>query len=496
MNSNSIAQQGETRIGAKASVHSAAEAMRRQSPSSRRLSRLVLSHPAFLVLIDLAIGIVAYLWAWFVRSNVSLPFTQDLLTDEQWQVIWHPWIALAASQAFLLYIFGLYDELRKTRYREIAAFVMSACVTQALAIASVYFFAGEVFPRTVIPVFVGFNFVMLCGWRVYVKSQLKRHNVRVLIVSERRGSASEIIEDIEKSPWMGMEIAGLALSEDDREKQPSAYPILGSTGEIAEIIASNDIDEIVVASEPTWKDRMLNSISRLQEASSVRIAIMPSVYEMVIGKLEHVNIHDTPLISVRRNPNEPFQRFVKRSFDILVSALGLIILAPLLAVVGLLVRLTSSGPAFYRQDRVGRGGRIFRLIKFRTMSKDAEAHGRETLAQANDPRVTSIGRFLRRTRLDELPQLINVLKGDMSFVGPRPERPGFVAEFQRSVTGYSERHKIKPGITGLAQVRGYYHTSAEGKLKYDLAYIYNYSFSLDLFLLIETLKVVLTRQGS
>jgi exopolysaccharide biosynthesis polyprenyl glycosylphosphotransferase len=215
---------------------------------------------------------------------------------------------------------------------------------------------------------------------------------------------------------------------------------------------------------------------------------------MVVGKLRHVNIHDTPLIEVTENPNEPLERFVKRGFDVSASAVSLIVWSPVLLFVAVVIKLSSRGPVFYRQERVGKGGRSFELIKFRTMIRDAEKDTGATFSSPDDPRVTSIGRLLRRSSLDELPQLLNVLKGDMSFVGPRPERPEFVRDFLKEVAGYGERHKVKPGITGLAQVRAYYHTRAENKLKYDLAYIYNYSFSMDLLILLETLKVILSRK--
>ena len=234
----------------------------------------------------------------------------------------------------------------------------------------------------------------------------------------------------------------------------------------------------------------------MQAQTPLRIAILPSVYETVIGKLRHINIQDRPLIEVSRNPNEPFQRFMKRSLDLSLSALGLLLLSPLFLVVAIVIKVSSPGSIFYLQDRIGYARKTFRLIKLRTMITDAEKFSGETYAKVNDPRITAVGKFLRRFRLDELPQLLNVLKGDMNFVGPRPERPAFVSTFEKKAPGYSERHKIKPGLTGLAQVRSYYHTTPENKLKYDLAYIYNCSLSLDLLILLETIKVVLIGKGS
>ena len=202
------------------------------------------------------------------------------------------------------------------------------------------------------------------------------------------------------------------------------------------------------------------------------------------------------MIEVTRNPNEPLERFLKRIVDVFLSSICLISMLPLLPIIALAIKLSSQGPVFYLQERVGFGGRRFRLIKFRSMIEDAEKSSGETYSTIEDPRVTPVGRILRRFRIDELPQLANVVKGDMSFVGPRPERPKFVEDFRAALPAYNERHKVKPGITGLAQVRSYYDTAVQNKLKYDLAYIYNHSFSLDLLIILETIKVVLVRRGS
>ncbi|HSR69758.1 MAG TPA: sugar transferase [Acidobacteriota bacterium] len=473
----------------------------RVATAGRGMARFILSHPIVIVAVDCAVGILAYLLAWWLSLNVSIPFTRDIIPETRFEAVRHPWVILFLSQIFLLYIFGLYDEMRRTRLREIVAYCATVCLVQFAAVTSLIFLTNSPFPRKVLLLFGCFNLVFLSLWRVYVKSQVKRHVLSVLVVADLPSSAREIIAEIERNPWMGMRIAGIVFSaqvdyEDSNAEEIGDYPVLGALSNLDAVITQHAIEEIIIASAPTWKDRVMTSVSRLQAETDVRIAILPSVYEMVIGKMRHVNVHDTPLIDVRRNPNEPFQRFLKRTFDIFVSGSLLLLAGPVMLLTAAAVKVTSSGPVFYVQERVGRGGRSFRLVKFRTMVRDAEVAGREMLAQVDDPRVTPLGRWLRRFRLDELPQFINVLRGDMSLVGPRPERPGFVCQFEEEVPGYAERHKIKPGITGLAQVRGYYHTSAESKLKYDLAYIYNYSFSLDLLIVLETVKVVLTRPGS
>jgi exopolysaccharide biosynthesis polyprenyl glycosylphosphotransferase len=427
---------------------------------------------------------------------VALPFTRTLLPQQRWDAVEHFWLTLALSQVFFLYILGLYDDLRVLRYREIITCAFAACALQVVALTSVLYLTNEVFPRTVILLFGMLNFLGLSFWRASIKRSLQKRTLKVLVVGESLETARGIVREIERNPWMGLKIVGLAVDEPDSGVSGETPEVLGSLAEAKELVEKHGVEEIIFASRETWKDRVLDSITQLQLQRPLRIAIHPSVYEIAIGRLRHINIHDTPLIEVRRNPNEPFERFFKRSFDLGLSAFCLLAILPLCAIVSLLILILSPGSVFYRQERVGRGGKIFRLIKFRTMIPDAESHSGETYSPENDSRVTGIGAVLRRFRLDELPQLFNVLKGDMSFVGPRPERPVFVEKFATTVPGYHERHKVKPGITGLAQVRGYYDTAAEKKLKYDLAYIYNHSFSLDLLILLETIKVVLVRRGS
>lgn len=468
------------------------------APSGHRhIIDSIFRYTLFLVVIDLLLGLSAYLGAWLVRVYLSLPLTADLLPQERITVVSHPWAALMVSQVFLLYIVGLYDDLRRVRYREVVALTFVVGLVQLGFITSLFYFTEQVFPRSVVLLFDLFNWLALGAWRAYLKSRQKGQVRRTLIVAESADCAGEIIRDIKESPWMGLKVVGLLVrSPEELNSSANSHAVLGTLDEVESVLVKYRIDEIIFASALSWRDLALDSLSKMQEQQRVAIAILPSVYDLVIGKLRHVNIHDTPLIEVKTNPNEPLERFVKRTMDVAGAALGLILLSPVLAMISIACKLLSSGPVFYRQERVGLGRRTFELIKFRTMVPDAEKATGAVLASENDPRVTPLGRFLRRTRLDELPQLFNVLKGDMSFVGPRPERPRFVAEFEKQVPGYAARHKVKPGITGLAQVRAFYDTRAENKLRYDLAYIYNYGFSLDLLILLETLKVVVTRRGS
>ena len=215
----------------------------------------------------------------------------------------------------------------------------------------------------------------------------------------------------------------------------------------------------------------------------------------MIGRLRFRIVGDLPLLEARVRPLEGTGAFFKRAFDAAAAAAGLLLLAPGLALAAALVTSTSRGGVFYRQTRVGRDGRLFQLWKLRTMREGAEVETGAVLATADDPRVTAIGRALRGARIDEIPQLWNVLRGDMSLVGPRPERPEFAERFARAIPGYGLRHAARPGLTGLAQISGEYTSEPDIKLRYDLAYLNNWTFFLDLAILLRTLPVVLTRRG-
>jgi sugar transferase (PEP-CTERM system associated) len=226
---------------------------------------------------------------------------------------------------------------------------------------------------------------------------------------------------------------------------------------------------------------------------------LASVYEEYTGKIAVENLRPSWFIFSTGFRKTRALLAAKRVFDIALSLFGLIVGFPVMLAVALLVKLTSRGPVFYHQERVGLGGRTFQVHKFRSMRQDAEAATGPVWSAKNDSRITPTGHFLRRTRLDELPQMWNVLRGDMSIVGPRPERPTFVAELTEKIPFYGQRHVVKPGLTGWAQVRYTYGASVEDaieKLQYDLYYIKNLSLALDVVIVLETIKTVVLRRGA
>lgn len=222
--------------------------------------------------------------------------------------------------------------------------------------------------------------------------------------------------------------------------------------------------------------------------------VIPQLFELSIIGATTQQIDDMMVISIKPPRLSVFQQFNKRLFDVIVSSILLVISCPLLLALFLLIPLTSKGPALYRQERIGLNGNPYLIYKFRSMIQDAEKRTGPVLATDKDPRITLIGRVIRAVRLDELPQLFNVLKGEMSIVGPRPEREYFINEFKQNLPEYSFRLTVKPGITGLGQVLANYTTPVEEKLRFDLLYILNYSFWLDLKILLQTIRVVLHRE--
>jgi exopolysaccharide biosynthesis polyprenyl glycosylphosphotransferase len=250
---------------------------------------------------------------------------------------------------------------------------------------------------------------------------------------------------------------------------------------------AEDADVVVITDKAGNREYILDYCVKTQK----EILMVPDMFGIILYSAEPQFVDDLLMFAMRPPGLKPYQVLTKRGFDICISLTVLIILSPVMLLVACLINVTSSGGIIFKQERLGLGGKPFKVFKFRTMVANAEEATGPVLATENDPRVTRLGSFLRASRLDELPQLFNVLSGDMSIVGPRPEREFFVTQFSEFVPFYRYRMVVRPGVTGLAQVMGRYTTSAEDKLRFDLMYIRNYSLLLDFNILIQTIRVVL-----
>jgi Undecaprenyl-phosphate glucose phosphotransferase len=264
-------------------------------------------------------------------------------------------------------------------------------------------------------------------------------------------------------------------------------PLLGTIEEAADIAAREAVDHLYVALPPEQHLRMLELLDSTTR-EMVDVKVVPDLLQVIALRARLEDLDGVPVININDVPLQGFNSAVKRSIDVAISSVALLCFALPFAIVALLVRLTSRGPVFYRQDRTGLDGKSFSIVKFRSMFDDAERDTGPVWTVPGDPRVTPLGRFLRRSNLDELPQLWNVLRGDMSIVGPRPERPHFVEQFKHRIPQYMLRHKVKAGLTGWAQVNGWRgNTPLEKRIEYDLYYIENWSVRLDLKIMWLTL---------
>jgi Undecaprenyl-phosphate glucose phosphotransferase len=315
---------------------------------------------------------------------------------------------------------------------------------------------------------------------------------RVLIVGT--GDIGRLVLDkIKGSPYLGYEVAGFVVKNgngnghaigDPKPIEELGAPVLGSADELPQLIDRCQIDEVIIALPEASHVEILDLISKCSKAS-LSIKVFPDVFQIIATQVSIDDLGGLPLLSIRDIRQRGWRVAVKRMMDMVGSAAGLVLFSPLMFLIGILIKLESPGSVFYPQERMGLDAKPFLMIKFRSMRQDAEAQG-PGWTRPDDPRRTRLGAWLRRLNVDELPQLINVLLGEMSLVGPRPERPIYVDQFRRAIPRYMERHKEKSGMTGWAQVNGLRgDTSIVERTKYDLWYIENWSLLLDIKIVIR-----------
>ena len=400
-----------------------------------------------------------------------------------------------------LYYNDFYDLTLVHSNRELIVRLLQAVGAASILLAALYFaipalMIGDGIFVSALVVFV----VGILGWRLLFNtlSRSLRLSERILVVGTGE-SARKVTRQILAQRDFAYRVVGFIDEDRSRIGERIVNPaIIGSPADIPRLVAEHQIDRIVVGlSDRRGKlpvDELLHA-----KMAGVRVEDITTTYERMTGKILIDDLRPSWLIFSDGFRVSRLTRWLKRGIDLTLSAVMAVLSAPLMLLTAVAVAVEDGFPVLYCQERVGENGRPFTLCKFRSMRKDAEKAGKPIWARDGDDRITRVGRFIRKTRLDELPQLWNVVRGDMSFVGPRPERPFFVAELAKEIPFYQQRHVVKPGLTGWAQVKYRYGSSIEDateKLRYDLYYIKHLSIFFDLTIVFDTVKVVLFRKGA
>jgi exopolysaccharide biosynthesis polyprenyl glycosylphosphotransferase len=449
------------------------------------------------IIVSVIFDAVAYNAAVLVAFLLRFGFTIPSFNEQ-------PFLALAPylTLVFLVaaYVYGLYDAERVEELWQVVRGAASASTLALLLTLGILQLSGRVFdafPRLVILIAWPLQMLLLVGWRTLSTrvTPIRWPEQRVLIVGTG-ALAVELAGELTRRAKRGYRVVGLVARDEDAARAGTPLvgspPVLGTVHGLRGLVHANAIDRVIVAS-PVALRELVEDIT-LSGESGVRVDVIPELYEIFIGEVDSI-VADIPLMEITHRSAQWYTTF-KRLADLVGALVLLVLLSPVLLLAGLAVLVSMGRPVLFRQERVGKDMKPFTVNKFRTMVRDAEAASGPVLAEAGDPRITPLGRFLRRFRIDELPQLVNILLGEMSFVGPRPERAFFVNDFVRGIPGYRERFRIKPGATGLAQVSGGYATTPERKLKYDLIYMYHQNLFMDVRIVADTVRVVLTGRGA
>ena len=450
---------------------------------------------ALRVLLDVAIVAVAFAGAWHIRfgSPKTFPYSELPRFDDS---------VLVCGMALVIWPFalraaGLYRPQRqRSAFDELFSVFKAMLVAGGLLVVATYFARESRYSRGMLLIFNGLAFVGVGLVRFIFKEALqllraRGYNRRYVLVLGAGRLAHQLIDAIEEHKELGFHAIGvLSVTKKKVGEKVGGVEVIGTLRALKSVLQSRGVDQVLVA----LPSRSVHHLPRVMEVladTTVDVKLVPDVYQYatLFGGLEEFG--GLPIVNLQSTGVLGLNAIAKRIFDLLFATLIFLLLSPAFLLIALLVKISSPGPIFFAQERVGLDGTPFRMLKFRSMRTDAEASG-AAFATEKDPRATPIGALLRRLSLDELPQLLNVLRGEMSLVGPRPERPVFIERFRRRIPRYQLRHMVKSGMTGWAQIhdlRG--NTSIQKRVEYDLYYIEHWSIILDLKILARTMAAVL-----
>lgn len=448
------------------------------------------------VAIDALVIIFSYAFAWWLK------FVSGILEHEvgvlSFEFYMRALIVILPGYILLYYAFNLYTPKRvQGRRLELSNIIAANTVGLLLSFAALYilqsYFAQfQNFSREMFLYFYAVNIIVEEIVRLLIRRILRKirkngYNLKHILLVGYSRAAEQYIDRIQQNPQWGYNIRGVLDDNIARGTTYKGIKVIGSIGNLEYILPQNKLDEIAITLglEEYYK---LEKIVAECEKSGVHTKFIPDYGNIIPTKPYTEDLLGLPVINIRYVPlSNTFNAFVKRCMDIIGSIACIVVFSPVMAVTAVAVKATSKGPLIFKQERVGLHNTSFQMYKFRTMYVQTEEEERKGWTKANDPRITKVGRILRKTSLDEFPQLFNVLKGNMSLVGPRPERPQYVEKFREEIPRYMIKHQVRPGMTGWAQVNGYRgDTSIRKRIEHDLYYIENWSVGLDIKILFLT----------
>ena len=455
---------------------------------------------------DLAATAASFLAAWVVRFRLDLiPGTKSHIPDFARYLHLLPFVLVLWAVVF--YFHGLYQSRRgRSRIDESVTILVAIFLAAVLLSVGLAWFRSPeptgprgvieyfTYSRAFLALFAIFDLAAVIMGRAVVRSALRLvrlsgYNLQRILVVGAGVLGQEVVDKLQAHQELGIEVLGYL--DDDPGKQGSTLrgaPVLGSLRDIDSLLAARSIDQVFIALPPDAHRKTLRILQAVGR-ECVEVKLVPDILQYATLQASLEDLDGTPVINLSQVPLQGWNSLVKRLMDLAIASLALFCLVPFLPFVALAIWIEDRGPIFYRQERMGLDGKSFMILKFRSMQVNAEASSGPVWAVRNDPRRTRVGTFLRRWSIDELPQLWNVLTGEMSIIGPRPERPAFVNEFKHKVPQYMLRHRVRAGITGWAQVHGWRgNTSIKKRIQYDLYYIENWSLKLDLKILWMTVR--------
>ncbi|MBN1961035.1 MAG: undecaprenyl-phosphate glucose phosphotransferase [Deltaproteobacteria bacterium] len=445
------------------------------------------------VLRDVILVGVSFYLAFNIRFSFPVHFPYESISDPKETAA--IFIMLIAVWPAMGWANGLYISRRSQSIASELFDVVRVTALAFLVLVTITYFVRDVrYSRATLILWAIFSVCFVSTARMGFRWLLQKlrsrgYNLRHVVIVGGGALAQRVLETIREHDTLGLRVIGIAVSNNEENlvgKLIFGTKVIGTIDTISSLLEQHNIDQVIVAL-PVDKLGALKGIMAVLSQETVDVRLVPDFYQYMTlcGSIEELN--GMPIINLQSTPLAGWNLLTKRGFDIFTSSVALLFSLPAIAISAALIKFTSHGPVFFKQLRVGMDGRIFTMFKLRTMSLDAENNGAR-MTEPGDPRCTTLGAFLRRFSIDELPQLFNVLRGDMSLVGPRPEQPAFIDEFKRQVPRYALRHKIKAGMTGWAQINGMRgQTCMKKRIELDLYYIENWSILLDLKILLRTI---------